>query len=123
MYRGGDGGTGGVRGSDNGSVSSDGGGSGLEVKIKKVGTPGGDARVQVRYDTYLPTLYLWDGKKLRTLLAGAVIPTIHDHVLCKNWHLCGVCWEDCDCKNLHVPNPQRRQPQFPASKNSLGGLT
>ena len=27
------------------------------------------------------------------------------HVLCKNWHMCRVCWEDCECKNSHVPTP------------------
>ena len=24
---------------------------------------------------------------------------------CNNWHLCGVFWEDCEHKNLHVPTP------------------
>ena len=24
--------------------------------------------------------------------------------MCKNWHLCKLCWEDCKRKELHVPN-------------------
>ena len=42
---------------------------------------------------------------MRSILAGVVLPALHGHVLYKNWHLCRVCWEDCERKNLHVPTP------------------
>ena len=61
--------------------------------------------MRARYDTYLPALYLWDGENLRILLTGKVLPTLHGHFICNNWHLCGVCWEDCERKNSHVPTP------------------
>ena len=64
---------------------------------------GGSALVKVRYDTHLPSLSLWDRENLRSILAGAILPTLHGHVFCKNWHLCGVCWEDCERNNSHVP--------------------
>ena len=59
----------------------------------------------VRYDADLPSLSLWDGENLRSILAGVVLPALHGHVLYKNWHLCRVCWEDCERKNSHVPTP------------------
>ena len=59
--------------------------------------------VQARYDAHLPALYLWDAENLRTILARTVLPTVQGHVLCKNWHLCGLYWEDCKRKNSHVP--------------------
>ena len=34
-----------------------------------------------------------------------VLLNLHDAVLSNNWHLCGVCWEDCKRKHLHVPTP------------------
>ena len=61
--------------------------------------------MQVQYDTHLPALSLQDIENLRTLLVGAVLPTLHSHVICKNWHLCAVCWEECKRKNSHVPTP------------------
>ena len=61
--------------------------------------------MRVSYDAHLPYLYLWDGENSWSILMGAVLPTLRDHVLCKNWHMCGVCWEDCKIKNSHVPTP------------------
>ena len=59
----------------------------------------------MRCNVHLPDIYLWDGENLRALLAGTVLPTLHSHVFCKKWHLCGVCWEECKRKNSHVPTP------------------
>ena len=64
-----------------------GGGGGTVLKGKKVGVPNGGARVLVHYDTHLSALSLWDGENLRSLLVRKVVPTLHGHVLCKNWHL------------------------------------
>ena len=61
--------------------------------------------MQVQYDTHLPALSLQDRENLRTLLVGVVLPTLHSHVLCKNWHLCAVCWGKCKHKKSHVPTP------------------
>ena len=33
---------------------------------------------------------------------GAVLLTLRIHILFKNWHMCGVCWEDFERKNSHV---------------------
>ena len=72
------------------------GGSGVHKKyVPMVEASGGSTRVRVRYDAHLPSLSLRDGEKTRSILMGAVLPTLHGHVLCKNWHMCGVCWEDC----------------------------
>ena len=95
------GGTGGTGGTGDGGS----GGGGNKKTSPKVDAMGGDARVRARYDVHLPSLSLHDGENSRSILAGAVLPTLHGHVLCKNWNLCGVCWEDCKCKNLHVPTP------------------
>ena len=70
-----------------------------------VAASGGLERVRVRYDAHLPSLSLWDGEQTRSILTGAVLPTLRGHVICKNWHMCGVCWEDCERKNSHVPTP------------------
>ena len=80
-----------------------------------VAASGGSTRVRVRYDAHLPSLSLWDGEKTRSILSGAVLPTLNGHVLCKNWHMCGVCWEECERKNLHVPTP-------PEAANTIAGL-
>ena len=61
--------------------------------------------MRVRYDAHLPDLSLQHGKNLRLILAGTVLPNLHGAVLCKNWNLCGACWEDCERKRSHVPNP------------------
>ena len=57
------------------------------------------------YEAHLPSLYLRDGENSLSILAGDVLPTLHSHVLCKNWHLCRVFWEKCERKNLHIPTP------------------
>ena len=80
-------------------------GGGNKKPSPKVAATGGPARVRVRYNAHLPSLSLRGGENSRYILAGAVLPTLHGHVLCKNWHLCGVCWEDCKRKNSHPPNP------------------
>ena len=54
---------------------------GTELKEKKVGAPEGDARVRVCYIMHLPALSIWDREKLRTLMAGTVLSTLHVHVL------------------------------------------
>ena len=61
----------------------------------------------MQYDAHLTALSLREGEKLWNILAWTVLPTLHGHINFKNWHLCGVCWEHCNRKNLHVPNPQR----------------
>ena len=66
------------------------GGSGNKTNSLKVASTGESARVKVHYDTHLPSLSLWDGENSWSILAGAVLPTLHGHVLCKNCHLCGV---------------------------------
>ena len=40
--------------------------SGTALKTKKVGAPGGGARVQVRYDAHLPVLSIQDGENTHT---------------------------------------------------------
>ena len=61
--------------------------------------------MKARYDAHLPSLSLWDGENSWSILAGAVLPTLQGQIICKNWYLCGVFWEDCERKNLHVPTP------------------
>ena len=74
-----------------GGVGGGGGGSGITAKVR------------ARYDVHLPALYLRDGEKSHTILAGTVTPTVHGQVLFNNWHLCGLCWEDCKRKNSRIP--------------------
>ena len=31
-----------------------------------------------------------------------IVAENHGHVICKNWPLCGMCWEDCKHKIFHV---------------------
>ena len=100
------------RGSSGGYVRSgrryrDGGGGATATK-RRSSKMGGDARMWVRYDMHLPALYLWDGYNTRSILAATVLPTLHGAVLCKNWHLCGFCWEECKRKRSHVPTPLER---------------
>ena len=59
----------------------------------------------VHYDVHLPYLSLRYGEQTRSILTGVVFPTLRGHVLCKNWHLCDVFWEDYERKNSHVPTP------------------
>ena len=67
------------------------GGIGSRATAKKSkGSPMGvNVRMQVSYDLHLPALSLWDREKSHSVLVGTVLPTLHDAVLCKNWHLCG----------------------------------
>ena len=103
-----------------GGSGSSGSGSGSGVHKTKnyvpmVAASGGSTRVRVRYDAHLPSLSLRDGEQTRSILTGAVLPTLLGHVLCKNWHMCGVFWEDCERKNLHIPSP-------PEAANTIAGL-
>ena len=83
-----------------GSAPKGRGGSGGSVGVQTrktlpmVAATGGSSRVRVRYDVHLPSLSRWYRENLRSILTGAVLPTLCGHVLCKNWHMCGVCWED-----------------------------
>ena len=61
--------------------------------------------MRVQYNAQLPFLNLWEGENSWTILSGTVLSTLHGHVICKKWHMCGMCWEDYKPKNLHVPPP------------------
>ena len=65
--------------------------------------------MRVRYDAHIPSLSLQDGEQTCSILNGAVLPTLRGHVLCKNWHMCGVCWKECERKNSHVPTPSEAE--------------
>ena len=71
--------------------------------------------MQARYEAHPPSQLLWDGENPRFIPAEAVFPTLKGHVICKNWHLCGVCWEECERKNSHIPTP-------PDVANTVSGL-
>ena len=73
-----------------GSGSNSSGDGGNKKPLPKVDATGEPAQVQVHYDAHLLSLYLRDGENLRYILAGAVLTTLHGHILFKNWHLCGV---------------------------------
>ena len=62
-----------------------------------------------RYVVHLPSLPLRDGDNLRSILVGAVLPTLHGHILCKTWYLCGMCWEDCERENSLFPTHQEAE--------------
>ena len=94
-------GGGGNRGSRKGDGCGDGGGRG-DVgwgrgagwgggAVSGCGGSGSTARVQVRYDAHMLALSLWDRENFQTILAGTVLPTVQGHIICKNWHLCGLC--------------------------------
>ena len=57
----------------------------------------------MRYEAHLPALSLRDGEGLCTILEGTVLPMVQGHIICNNWHLCRMCWEDSERKNAHVP--------------------
>ena len=59
--------------------------------------------MQVHSEVHLPAMFLWDGENSRTILVARVLPMVQVRILCKNWHLCRLCWEDCARKNSHVP--------------------
>ena len=69
--------------SDDGS-SNDGGGNRNKKPLPKMDATGGTARVQARYDMHLPSLSLWDGENLRSILEEAVLPNLCGHVCYKN---------------------------------------
>ena len=95
------------------------------LNSKKVGASGGGVRVRARYDTHLPALTLRYGENSQTLLVWMDLPTLHGHVLCNIFHLCGVCWENCKRKKSHVftPPPVGGDRHYRADENSPGGLT
>ena len=104
---GGGGGSSSVRKGSGGDGGKGSGGNGGHVasKTSKVGVYGGGSRVRVYYNAHIPALSLWNNKNLRTLLMDTVLPTLYGHVLCKMWHLCGVCWKYCERKNIYAPTP------------------
>ena len=55
----------------------------------------------MRYDAHLSALSFRYKENSRNPMTGVVLPTLHGRVLCKNWHLCGLCWEECERKQLH----------------------
>ena len=61
--------------------------------------------MRVRCNLHLPALSLQEGESTRSILVGTVLPTLHGAVHCKNWHLYGYCWEECEQKRSHVPTP------------------
>ena len=68
-------------------VGGSGGGGVSKKPLPMVVATGGSTRVRVPYDAHLPSLSLWYGKNLRSILMWAVLPTLCGHVICKNWHL------------------------------------
>ena len=71
--------------------------------------------MRVRYDSHMPTLSLRDGESTRSILVETVLLTLYGAVICKNWHLCGSCWEDCERHRSHVPTP-------PEEATTIAGL-
>ena len=61
--------------------------------------------MRVRCDAQLPALSLLYGENSCSILTGRVIQTLHGAIICKNWHLCGGLWEDCNRNNLHFLTP------------------
>ena len=51
-----------------------------------------------------PPCPLGMGRTRNPFLRGKSSPPCAAFFL-KNWHMCGVCWEDCDRKNSHLPTP------------------
>ena len=93
------------RRSAGGGTTRGGGSSGDRKPTPKVGSMGGPAQLQARYEAHPPSQLLWDGENPRFIPAEAVFPTLKGHVICKNWHLFGVFWEDYKRKHSHVPIP------------------
>ena len=68
-------------------------------------------RLQVIYEEHLPALYLQEGGNSCTIMVQTILPKVQGHVIFKNWHLCRLCWEDCDHKIcMFLPPPTRRKP-------------
>ena len=76
----------------------------------EIGTVHPGARVRVSYNVHLPALVLWDRENLRTLLEGAALPTLHIHIIFKNWYLCGLSWDDCEHKTCTPLPPRKWRP-------------
>ena len=55
------------------------------------------------YKAHFPALSLRDGENLHTILDGVVLHIVQGCILCNNWQLFGLFWEDCKHKNLYVP--------------------
>ena len=53
---------------------------------------GGGMRMWAHYNVHLLVMSLQDGENSWTFLVGTVLPTLHNHDIFKNWHLCGMCW-------------------------------
>ena len=66
--------------SDSDSIDGDGGRN--KKPTPKVGATRGSARVWARYEAHLHSLYLKEVENLWSVLAGAVLPNLHSHVLC-----------------------------------------
>ena len=89
-------------------------GSGRSIRLKGGGTGWSGAsagtrvsrvatRLRVHYEAHLPTLTLQDGENPCTIIVGEVLPMVQGHILCKNYHLYRLFWEDCKRKNTsHV---------------------
>ena len=75
------------RRSAGGGTTRGGGSSGDRKPTPKVGSMGGPAQLQARYEAHPPSQLLWDGENPRFIPAEAVFPTLKGHVICKNWHL------------------------------------
>ena len=74
-------------------------------KIPRCEPLGGGVRVWDQYNVHLLIISLHYGENSWSFLAGTVLTTLHGHAIFKNCHLCGVCWEDCECRKSHVPTP------------------
>ena len=59
----------------------------------------------MQYGTHIPPLLSQDEENSWAIMTGTFLVTLHGHVLCDNYHLCGVCWEDCKRKKFHIPIP------------------
>ena len=80
----------GGRSGNGGDSGGKGGGVGWSEARAELGGAGDVTRMRACHEANLPALSLQDGEKLRTILEGAVLPTLQVHVLFKNWHLCGL---------------------------------
>ena len=101
----------------------DGIGGGVGWSGNKASASRGSARVKVHYEALLPDLSLWDVENSWTQLTRAVFPTIHCYVICKNFHLCGLFWEEFEHKNSHVPTSMDVAYTITGlMKTALGGL-
>ena len=77
------------KGGGSGGDGSSGGSGGHKIKISQpmVAASRGLNQVRVGYDAHLTSLSLRYGEQTRSILMGAVLPTLCGHVLCKNWHM------------------------------------